>query len=63
MDRSTPAADEAMLDDPAQATLLQPVADELMAIAARLRNAAGATQGDAHRSQRSDRRYLALARQ
>jgi hypothetical protein len=63
MDRSTPAADDAMLDDPAQASLLQPVAEELMAIAARLRNAAGAAQGDAPRSQRSERRYLDLARQ
>lgn len=41
---------------------LQPLADELVAIAARLRDVAAAP-ASTQRSQRSERRYLALARQ
>jgi hypothetical protein len=41
---------------------LQPLADELVAIAARLRDVAAAPASP-QRSQRSERRYLALARQ
>ncbi|MEO0057107.1 MAG: hypothetical protein RIT17_544 [Pseudomonadota bacterium] len=44
---------------------LQPLADELVAIAARLRDVAAepATQNASQRGQRSERRYLAIARQ
>lgn len=59
MDSATPAAEA----DGLTAHFLQPLADELLAIATRLRDAAGAPGGDTPRPQRSDRRYLALARQ
>lgn len=59
MDSSAPAAEA---DEPT-ARLLHPLADELLAIATRLRDAAGVPGADNPRPQRSDRRYLTLARQ
>lgn len=56
------------LDGAANPGVLQPLADELTAIAERLRNVATGSEGSANETvtrppQRSDRRYLALARQ
>lgn len=59
MDSSAPAAEA----DDLAARLLHPLADELLAIATRLRDAASAPGDQSPHPQRSDRRHLALARQ
>ena len=73
MDNSTAAADDDAIPATAQASPLQPLADQLVAIAERLRDVAAlpapasAGTGDksdfAPRSPKADRRYLALARE